>query len=120
MSARVAGAERTLAVRRPLVRPAGEAPRLLRVVRGWVVRRAFALGLGLVAVCIVWVWLRLQVTQVGYDLSVARQLQLRLEQERRQLEVELATLRDPGRLDDVARRRLGLTEPRKGQVVILR
>jgi cell division protein FtsL len=120
MSVRTAGDDRMLVVRRPLVRPVGEAPRLLRVVRGWVVRRAFALGVALVALCMVQVWLRLQVTQVGYDLSVARQLQLRLEQERRQLEVELATLRDPGRLDDVARRRLGLTEPRKGQVVTLR
>jgi len=115
-----AGDGRTLVVRRPLVRPGGgEAPRLLRVVRGWLVRRAFALGLVLVVLCMVQVWLRLQVTQVGYDLSVARQLQLRLEQERRQLEVEIATLRDLGRLDDLARR-LGLTEPRKGQVVTLR
>lgn len=119
MSAR-AGDGRTLVVRRPLVRAQGDAPRLLRVVRGWVVRRAFALGLALVALCMVQVWLRLQITHVGYDLSVARQLRLRLEQERRQLEVELATLRDPGRLDDVARHRLGLTDPKRGQVVILR
>lgn len=119
MSAQAAG-NRTLVVRRPLVRPTGDTPRLLRVVRGWVVRRAFALFLALVGLCMVQVWLRLQVTHVGYDLSVARQLQLKLEQERRELEVELATLRDPARLDDVARRRLGLTDAKKGQVVILR
>jgi cell division protein FtsL len=47
-------------------------------------------------------------------------MQLRLEHEQRELEVELATLRDPGRLADVARRQLGMVEPGKGQVVILR
>jgi len=111
---------RTLTVRRPLVRPAGDARSLLRAMRGWLVRRAFMLGAVLVALCMVQVWLRLQVMQVGYELSVARQMQLRLEHERRELDVELATLRDPGRIDALARKRLGLTDPKKGQVVTLR
>jgi cell division protein FtsL len=89
-------------------------------VRGWLVRRALVLGAVLLALCLVHVWLGLQIMQVGYDLSVARKMQLRLEHERRELEVERATLRDPGRIDDLARRRLGLTDPKKGQVVILR
>ena len=66
------------------------------------------------------VWLRLQVTHLGYELSAARRMQLRLEHEQRELEVELATLRDPGRLADVARRQLGMVEPGKGQVVLLK
>jgi cell division protein FtsL len=66
------------------------------------------------------VWLRLQVVHVGYELSAARQVELRLEHERRELEVELATLRDPGRLGELARRRLGMTDPAPGQVVVLR
>jgi cell division protein FtsL len=77
------------------------------------------LGGILVALCLFDVWLRLQVTRVGYDLSAARQMQLRLEHEQRELELELAMLRDPGRIGDVARRRLGMVDPGKGQVVVL-
>ena len=120
MSPPAASEARTLTVRRPLVRPAGDAGRLLRAMRGWLVRRALALGGVLIALCMVQVWLRLQVMHVGYELSVARQMQLRLEHDRRELEVELATLRDPGRIDDLARHRLGMVDARKGQVVTLR
>ena len=111
---------RLLTIRRPLIRPTGNPRRLLAVMRGWVVRRALVLGAALVFLCMLQVWLRLQVTHLGYQLSAARDMQLRLEHEQRELEVELATLRDPGRLGDLARRRLGMQEPGKGQVVILR
>ena len=73
----------------------------------------------LVVLCMVQVWLRLQVMHFGYDLSAARQMQLRLVHEQRELEVELATLRDPHRIGELAHRRLGMTEPRTGQVVVL-
>ena len=120
MSRFAGNAARVLTIRRPLVRPTAHPRRLLRVMRGWVVRRALALGAVLVGLCLFQVWLRLQVTHLGYELSAARDMQLRLQHEQRELEVELATLRDPGRLGDLARRRLGMTEPGKGQVVILR
>ena len=115
-----ANATRTLTVRRPLVRPVDDPGRLLRAMRGWPVRRSLVLGIVLVLLCMVQVWLRLQVIHVGYELSAARRMQLRLEHEQRELAVELATLRDPGRLGDVARRRLGMSDPGKGQVVILK
>lgn len=111
---------RVLTVRRPLVRPTGNPHRLLRAVRGWFIRRVLVLGLVLVVLCMGQVWLRLQVVHLGYELSAARRMQLRLEHEARELEVELATLRDPGRLGDIARHRLGMVEPARGQVVVLR
>jgi cell division protein FtsL len=111
---------RVLNVRRPLVRPATHSARLLRAVRGWPVRRALVLGAVLVVLCMLQVWLRLQVTHLGYELSATRDMQLRLEHEQRELEVELATLRDPARLGDLARKRLGMTEPGSGQVVVVR
>jgi cell division protein FtsL len=110
---------RVLTVRRPLILPRDGGHRLLRVVRGWLVRRVLVMGAVLVLLCMVQVWLRLQVMHVGYDLSAARKVQLRLEHEQRELDVELATLRDPGRLEDIARKRLGMTDPAKGQVVVL-
>ncbi len=120
MSPPARSATRVLTVRRPLVQPTGNPRRLLRLVRGWFVRRALVLGTVLVALGMLQVWLRLQVVHVGYELSDARRMQLRLEHERRELEVEIATLKDPGRLAEVARHRLGMTDPARGQVVILR
>ena len=111
---------RTLNVRRPLVAPEMDRRRLLQAMRRWLVRRTILLGLVLVGLCIAQVWVRLQVTDVGYQLSAARQMEQRLEQQRRELEVELAMLRDRSHLGELAQKRLGLREPDKGQVVELR
>jgi cell division protein FtsL len=68
---------------------------------------------------LVHVWLRLQVVHMGYVLSTTAKLQSRLEQENRELKLELATLTSPDRLEAMARRRLGLMPPEKGQVIVL-
>jgi cell division protein FtsL len=77
------------------------------------------LALLLLGVVLVHVWLRLQVVKTGYVLATATKLQTRLEQENRELQIELATLTSPDRLESLARRRLGLVPPEKGQVIIL-
>ena len=63
------------------------------------------------------VWVRLQTVHAGYDLSAARHLAHHLEQEQRELEIEIATLTSPRRLEHVARERLGMTPPAPGQIV---
>lgn len=78
-----------------------------------------ALSFCLVGIALLYVWLRLQVVRTGYALSTASKLQSQLEQERRELTVELATLTSPDRLEAMARKRLGLVSPEKGQVIIL-
>jgi len=117
VSPSASAAARVLTVRRPLVRPAGRP--LLRAVRGVQVRRALILGFVLVALCVLRVWLAHQVMGVAYELTEARSMELRLAHEQRELEVELATLRDPRRLDAAARKRLGMTDPVRGQVIVL-
>ena len=77
------------------------------------------LSLCLVGVVLLHVWLRLQVVRFGYALSTTSKLQSQLEQERRELTVELATLTSPDRLEAMARKRLGLVAPEKGQVIVL-
>src|SRR5204863_1072804 len=72
VSRSASAAARVLTVRRPLARPAAHPARLLRAMRGWLVRRALGLGAVLVGLCLLQVWLRLQVTHVGYELSAAR------------------------------------------------
>ncbi|MGH7816566.1 MAG: cell division protein FtsL [Candidatus Binatia bacterium] len=77
------------------------------------------LGLALISAVLAHVWLRLQVVRMGYVLSTTSKVQTRLEQENRELKVELATLTSPDRLEALARQRLGLTAPEKGQIVVL-
>lgn len=77
------------------------------------------LALGLIGVLLVHVWLRLQVVHMGYVLSTATKLQSRLEQENRELKIDLATMTSPDRLEALARRRLGLVPPEKGQIIVL-
>lgn len=77
------------------------------------------LVLGLLGMALLHVWLRLQVVHMGYVLSTTSKLQNRLEQENRELKVELATLTSPDHLEAMARKRLGLRPPEKGQVIIL-
>ncbi len=79
-----------------------------------------AIGLGLlvvVAMALLLVWVRLQTVDTGYALSAARRLTHRLEQEQRELEMEIATLTSPLRLEQVARERLGMGPPAPGQIV---
>ena len=96
--------------------------RLDRVSRGQRRRHTLVftvLALCLMRVALLHVWLRLQVVQMGYVLSTTSKLENQLEQENRELKVELATLTSPDRLEAMARRRLGLMPPEKGQVIIL-
>jgi cell division protein FtsL len=78
-----------------------------------------ALVFCLFLLALVHVWLRLQVVHMGYVLSTTTKLQGQLEQENRELKVELASLTSPDRLEAMARRRLGLMPPEKGQVIVL-
>ena len=55
----------------------------------------------------------------GRLVAVHEDLLTRLEQENRELKVELATMTSPDRLEAMARQRLGLVQPEKGQVVVL-
>jgi cell division protein FtsL len=78
-------------------------------------------ALAVVLMALVWlhVWLRLQVVHLGYVLSTTSKLQSRLELENRELKIELATMTSPERLEGLARRRLNLGQPEKGQVIVL-
>jgi cell division protein FtsL len=65
------------------------------------------------------VWLRLKVVDLGYRLVTTRQLIEKLQQEQHELTVEAARLDAPRRLEEVARGRLAMTRPEKGQEAVL-
>lgn len=80
---------------------------------------AALLGSCLIALALLHVWTRLRVVHMGYVLSTTSKLQSHLEQENRELKLELATLTSPERLRQMARRRLGLVEPEKHQIIVM-
>jgi cell division protein FtsL len=103
-------------------RSAPRKARLDRAARAERRRRALHHGIALLCLALVallYVWLRLQVVNLGYALSATTKLQQRLEQEQRELRLEHATLTSPERIEAMARQRLGLRPPEKGQVIVL-
>jgi cell division protein FtsL len=97
-------------------------PRVDQIVKAERRRRVLHHSIALLclaSVALLYVWLRLQVLNQGYALSVTTKLQQRLEQEQRELNLEHATLTSPERVEAMARRRLGLRPPEKGQVIVL-
>jgi cell division protein FtsL len=81
------------------------------------VARAALLAGALAGVGVFHVWSHTRVTSAGYRLGELQKAQERLRAEVRALEVEVATLRAPGRLQAFARARLGMAPPAAGAVV---
>jgi cell division protein FtsL len=86
-----------------------------RALIGWLAVFVF-LG---VVIALGHVWLRLKVVDLGYQLLTTRQLIEKLAQEQHELTIEVATLDAPARLEEVARARLGMGWPERGQEAAL-
>jgi len=76
-----------------------------------------ALVAGLAGVGLFHVWTHTRVVSAGYELGRLEVEHRRLTAERDRLELEVATLRAPGRLERYARARLGMAPPGPGAVV---
>ncbi len=79
--------------------------------------RVAALIGALTAVGIIHVWSHTRVTAAGYRLGELQRTQESLRAQRDRLEIEVATLRAPGRLEEFARTRLKMAPPAPGAVV---
>lgn len=79
----------------------------------WVVPAVIALAIGTV-------WLRLSIVRTTYSINQSERRLSALRQEREQMELKLAGLRSPRRLELLARSKYGLSQPRAEQVVHLR
>lgn len=77
--------------------------------------------LGFIAVLLVvslfFVWSRLQVVHLEYDISRLEGRTRDLNQEIRRYRLEVASLRTPARIEQVARERIGLQLPTPEQVI---
>ena len=64
----------------------------------------------------VYVWQHFSAIEVGYHIEAQKQQVVQLREQNRQLRLSEAQLRDPGRIDEIAKQ-LGLDAPQPGQVV---
>jgi cell division protein FtsL len=85
----------------------------------------FRFGPLLISLCLclagvgVYIWPRVQVVRLAYRMQAAEQHLREVSQERDQLRFELASLKDPQRIYRVATDQLGMSTPRREQVVIV-
>jgi cell division protein FtsL len=92
-----------------LVRPA--SPNRLREMA-----RLLAFG-GLVAIAaLLYAWQHFSCIQLRYQLETLKSQHAQASELNRELKLEVAGLRAPSRIDQIARRQLGLTAPADGQV----
>lgn len=109
-----AGVPMTRAVRRqPIARKRAAAGRRY-------IRQALSLAAVILIVALFLVWARIQVIQLGYEVSRIRKDTRDLSEQRDLLEAEVASLKSPKRLSEIASEQFGMRLPMGDEVVVLR
>jgi cell division protein FtsL len=96
------------ASRRPWIR--GESSEFLATV---------ALGVLILAAALLYVWQHTHVVRLGYEIERLRERQAALVQEHKGLRLELGQLSSLRRVEEIARKRLGMVTPGPGQVILM-
>ena len=78
--------------------------------------RLMGLGGLLAAVALLYAWQHFACIQLSYQVEALKTQRSQAMELNQELRLEEAGLRAPGRIDDIARRQLGLTVPVPGQV----
>ena len=74
----------------------------------------------LLAVALIYVWSHIHMTELEYELARELTAQEQLLDEQKKLNVELATLKSPQRIEAIAFNRLQMTYPERNQVILLK
>ncbi len=93
--------------------------RLVRPVAPYRLRetaRLLALGGLVAAVALLYAWQHFACIQLRYQLESLKSQRAQAAELNQELRLEVAGLRAPSRIDQIARRQLGLTAPAAGQV----
>ena len=96
----------------PIVRELDEA----RQRQLW---RSVAIGALLVVVLLFSAWQHFELVQHGYLMERLQQERAAEEEVNRQLKLEIATLRAPSRIENIATNKLRLVEPAAGQHIVI-
>lgn len=80
---------------------------------------AMTLLLGAFLLCLLFYgWQHYQWIQYGYRIEAAQKKRAELSEIGEQLRLERASLKSPKRIDDIARKQLGMVDPAPGQLVV--
>lgn len=77
-------------------------------------------SLVVMVVVLVYVWCHIQITEVNYEMAEAIKVREQLLEENSKLKVEIERLKSPARIEDYARKKLGMEYPERDQVIVLR
>ncbi|MBI5584095.1 MAG: cell division protein FtsL [Deltaproteobacteria bacterium] len=80
---------------------------------------AILLGGILLSGVIFYVWLQVQVVNLSYDISRAQKQRKELVEINKKLRIQLANMKAPDRIEQIALNQLGLRAPQRGQIEIL-
>lgn len=90
----------------------------------WVNRNlsllALAMALAFIGCSLFNVWAHQQMISLGYEISQASQEEQNLLEENKKFRLELAALKSPRRIENVALKELGFINPQKEQLIIVR
>ncbi|HOC59072.1 MAG: cell division protein FtsL [Syntrophaceae bacterium] len=73
----------------------------------------------LMFVALIYVGSHIRMTKMEYEIAAALNTRDNLKEEQRRLKLELATLKSPQRIEDIARNKLQMTYPTAQQVISL-
>jgi len=94
-----------------------DLPRRKDAVPSRMLHWFLAIAIVITAAALVHVWVRLQIIDLGYATAVEKQTQKKLAEKNSSLSIRLTELRSPGRIEKVARERLGMDFPKPSQVL---
>jgi len=77
-----------------------------------------ALGLVILAAALLYVWQHTYVVRLGYEVERLRARHAALVQENKGLRLEMGQLRSLKRVEEIARKQLGMISPKPGQVIL--
>ncbi|HWT80285.1 MAG TPA: cell division protein FtsL [Candidatus Methylomirabilis sp.] len=80
---------------------------------------SLAVGALVLVGALLYVWQHIHVVRLGYEIEQLRERQASLVQESKVLRLEMGQLRSLKRVEEIARKRLGMTKPQPGQVVLI-
>ena len=88
-------------------------------IRRFDLLQSLLLGGVVLVVVLFYVWQHVQVVRLGYQVEYLAGERAGLIQQQKELRVEVARLKSLRRVEEIARRQLGLTTPKSGQVIAL-
>ena len=77
-------------------------------------------ALVLMFVALIYVGLHIRMTKMEYDIAAALSAKELLQEEQKRLKLELAMLKAPQRIEDIARNKLQMSYPAAEQVIVLK